>query len=171
VTGLLGDLRAAWRSLSRRPALLAAGVATLAVGLAATTAVFSLVRAVLLHPLPYRDSGRLVVMWQTDPKAGAPFVEASIEEYDLRRSTAKVFEGVAAITAANYRVNLSGRGGLLLSAVATRGLSGLLFGVRPGDPGTLLRSAALLSAVAIAAGYLPARRAARTDPMVSLRRE
>jgi hypothetical protein len=49
-------------------------VATLAVGLAGTTAVFSLVRSVLLHPLPYREPGRLVVMWQTDTRAGTPFV-------------------------------------------------------------------------------------------------
>jgi putative ABC transport system permease protein len=61
--------------------------------------------------------------------------------------------------------------GLLLAAIATRGLGGLLYGVRPGDPRLLFASAALLCAVALAAGYLPARRAARSDPMVSLRRE
>lgn len=61
--------------------------------------------------------------------------------------------------------------GLLLAAIATQGLGGLLYGVRPGDPRLLFSSAALLCAVALAAGYLPARRAARSDPMVSLRRE
>ena len=59
--------------------------------------------------------------------------------------------------------------GALLSAAATRGLSSLLFGVRPGDPATLLGSAALLIAVALATGYLPARRASRADPIRALR--
>jgi putative ABC transport system permease protein len=61
--------------------------------------------------------------------------------------------------------------GVILSAAATRGLASLLHGVRPGDPLALAGSAALLCAMALAAGSLPARRAARTDPMVSLRRE
>jgi hypothetical protein len=54
---------------------------------------------------------------------------------------------------------------------ATRTMRGLLFGVQPGDPATLSATAFLLAIVAIAAAYLPARRAASTDPVEALRAE
>ena len=61
--------------------------------------------------------------------------------------------------------------GLGLSLWATRVSSSLLFGVSPTDPATFAAVAGLLVAVAAAAGYLPARRAARVDPAVVLRAE
>jgi len=63
--------------------------------------------------------------------------------------------------------------GMLLGGAASwalaRALSGLLFGVTPGDPVTFLAMLVILTAVAALAGYLPARRASRIDPMVALR--
>jgi predicted permease len=63
--------------------------------------------------------------------------------------------------------------GILVGGAASwalaRTLSGLLFGVTPGDPVTFLGMLAILTAVAALAGYLPARRASRIDPMVALR--
>jgi putative ABC transport system permease protein len=53
----------------------------------------------------------------------------------------------------------------------TRFLSGLLFGVEPGDPLTLVTVSALLIAVAFLASYIPARQAARVDPLVALRHD
>jgi len=61
--------------------------------------------------------------------------------------------------------------GLALALAATRLLRGLLFGVSPTDPGSLIAVAVLLSAVALLACALPARRAARLDPVVALRTE
>ncbi len=59
--------------------------------------------------------------------------------------------------------------GLALALPATRLMASLLFGVTPADPGTFSAMIALLVAVALAAGYIPARRAARIDPLVGLR--
>jgi hypothetical protein len=61
--------------------------------------------------------------------------------------------------------------GAVAAVAATRALRGLLFGVQPGDPATLGATALLLAVVAIAAAYLPARRAATTDPVEALRAE
>jgi len=61
--------------------------------------------------------------------------------------------------------------GTVAAAVAARAISGLLFGVTYADPYTFLMAAAIMLAVAGLAGYLPARRAARIDPMVALRVE
>jgi predicted permease len=61
--------------------------------------------------------------------------------------------------------------GAAAAVAATRALRGLLYGVQPGDPATLGATAVLLAGVAIAAAYLPARRAASTDPVEALRAE
>jgi putative ABC transport system permease protein len=59
--------------------------------------------------------------------------------------------------------------GVLLAAAATRGLAALLFGVAPTDPWTFASSTGILTLTALLAGYLPARRAARLDPLRTLR--
>jgi len=59
--------------------------------------------------------------------------------------------------------------GIAVALAAFRMFSGMLFGVGPADPVTIGGSAVFLVAVALLAGYLPARRAARIDPMIALR--
>src|SRR5215475_15648570 len=61
------DVRFSLRSMRRTPAVTLAVIATLAIGIGANTAIFSVVNAVLLKPLPYPDAGRLVVMSHTAP--------------------------------------------------------------------------------------------------------
>jgi ABC-type antimicrobial peptide transport system permease subunit len=61
--------------------------------------------------------------------------------------------------------------GLAAALGLTRFLSGLLYGVKPGDPATLVAVSALLMAIALLASYIPARQAAKVDPMVALRHD
>jgi len=61
--------------------------------------------------------------------------------------------------------------GAVLAVLLARAAKALLYGLQPGDPGTLLLSLVLLATVGLLAGYLPARRASRVDPMLALRDE
>jgi len=76
------------------------------------------------------------------------------------------------VTGAGIKLVLIGVAiGLAGAMGLTRFLSGLLYGVKPGDPLTLVAVSALLMAVALLAIYIPARQAAKVDPMVALRHD
>lgn len=61
------DLRFGWRQVRRNPGIALAAVLTLAIGIGATTAIFSVVYGVLLKPLPFREPSRLVQLWEANP--------------------------------------------------------------------------------------------------------
>jgi len=91
---LLQDLRYALRTLGRAPGFTTIAVLTLALGIGANTAIFSLVHAVILKPLPYRDPAKLVAVWDTYlpsyPKLGVspPELAAWQQQTDLFEETA-----------------------------------------------------------------------------------
>ncbi len=106
------DLRFATRAFRKRPGFAAIAVLTLALGIGAATAVFSIVDAVLLRPLPYRNPDRLVAIWDRgvhDRNLSKIF--ASYADYDQLQRHASSFEGVSAATWARQpEPVLTGRG-------------------------------------------------------------
>src|ERR1041385_6864672 len=103
---LLQDLRYGWRMLWRRPGFTLVAFLTLALGIGATTAIFSVVRSVLLRPLPFREPDRLVRIFFNTPGAGSRDVLFSVPELDDLRNRAGVFEEVSA--ANPNSINLTG---------------------------------------------------------------
>jgi putative ABC transport system permease protein len=82
---MLQDIRHGLRVLFKNPGFALIAIITLALGIGANAAIFSVVYGVLLRPLPYQDGGRLVVLHQQAPKANAPDVPFSAQEiFDYR---------------------------------------------------------------------------------------
>jgi predicted permease len=93
----LQDFRYAWRGLRKAPAFTAIVLLTLAVGIGANVAVFSVVNAMLLAPLPFRDSGRLVFVWSDMSDIGYPRAPLSGPELGDLRARSRLFTGFGAI--------------------------------------------------------------------------
>ncbi|MGH9362062.1 MAG: ABC transporter permease, partial [Thermoanaerobaculia bacterium] len=89
---MLQSLRSLVRSLLRAPAFTAVAVLTLAVGIGATTAVFSVVYAILLRPLPFPQPERLVGVWHSAPGIDIPQFEHSLGTYVLYERHARSLE-------------------------------------------------------------------------------
>ena len=103
------DLRYALRMLRKSPGFAAAAILTLALGIGANTAIFSLVRAVLLRPLPFPEPDRLTVLWDDMRARGGPSdVNPAPADYVIWKSGSRSFTDIAALTPTTY--NLTGSG-------------------------------------------------------------
>src|SRR6187431_3138608 len=102
------DLRLALRALSRAPGFTAAAVLSLAIGIGANTALYSVVDALLLRPLPYADAERLVILWNRSPGLNITEDWFSTAQYFDIRTRHTGFDDVA--IALGAMVNLTGDG-------------------------------------------------------------
>lgn len=94
---MIRDIRFAARSLMKRPSFALIVVLTLALGIGANAAVFSVINAVLLRPLPYRDADRVVTLWQNNVKVGIPRNDVSPANFIDWSEQASSFEAIAGI--------------------------------------------------------------------------
>jgi putative ABC transport system permease protein len=144
---LVADLRYSVRFLFRTPSFAIAVVAVLALGIGVNTAIFSIVNAVLLRPLPYEDPDRLVQLFHVPPQSAFPgmtrFAVSSANFYDWQRA-AQLFEGMAMFRQRGFALSMNENAeGILAGAVGagffeiTRGrpLMGRVFLPEEDDPG------------------------------------
>ena len=104
----LQDLRYAFRSLRARPAISAVAILALALGIGANSAIFSLVHAVLLRPLPFADPDRIVMIWHEYKGMNLAKATISVPTYIEYRDHIEGFESVSVAT--NWSANLTGTG-------------------------------------------------------------
>ena len=94
MTGLMHDLRFAFRSLRKSPGFTFVSILTLALGIGANTAVFSMIRGVLLRPLPYADGERLVYLRQPAPLSGVQNAQFSVAELGDYRARSRGLQSI-----------------------------------------------------------------------------
>jgi putative ABC transport system permease protein len=121
LTMLRQDLRHAWRGLQRTPVIIATAILTLALGVGASTAVFSVVHAVLLRPLPYPEADRLVELFEENLKLGSS-LRVSALNYLSWAERSKSFEAIAAFRNTNLTVTDYGDPELLNGSLVTASL-------------------------------------------------
>src|SRR5258706_2045456 len=104
----MNDLKFAFRQLLKNPGFTAVAVLTLALGIGANTAVFSVVNGLLLRPLPYQNSERLAIIWTHSPGANVVQDWPSPGQFSAIKSEDSVFEELALARGDN--VVLTGEG-------------------------------------------------------------
>jgi predicted permease len=138
------DLRGALRAVARNPGVAATAILSVAIGVGANTAIFSVASALLLRPLPYSNADRLVILWNRSPGIGIAEDWFSTAQYfDIKRAH-RGFDDVAIAIGANW--NLTGDGeperigairmsSNLLPMLGVRAVLGTLFGPEDDEPG------------------------------------
>ncbi|HEV2380656.1 MAG TPA: ABC transporter permease, partial [Terriglobia bacterium] len=126
---LIQDLRYAVRRLSKSPGFTVTAILTLALGIAATTSIFSVVEAVLLRPLPFRDPDRLVLIKENVNKLGAPS-DLAAPDVLMFAHDARGFEGVGGFERNAMELSGLGEPMRITTARLTGGVFSLL-GVSP----------------------------------------
>jgi putative ABC transport system permease protein len=140
---VLRDCRHAIRLLAKTPGFTAAAVTTLGLGIGANTAMFTLIKAVLIEPLPYRTPESLVVIWNVEDRRGTTHL--SVREIVAFGDDAKSFEEMAGYAETN--VNLTGeedpervRAGVvtanLFDTLGVQPMLGRTFTAQEGQPGS-----------------------------------
>ena len=108
LANLLQDLRYSLRTLASKPSFAFIAVLTLALGIGANTAIFSVIHGMYLRPLPYPGGDRLVSVYNTYPKMGLEFAGTSIPDFLDRKKEAPSLEDLAIYTGQSYNLAESG---------------------------------------------------------------
>jgi len=124
------DIRYGARMLLKSPGVSVVATIALALGIGANTAIFSVVNAVLLRPLPFPSSERLMSLWSTSPSLGVLRGSISYPDFADWRSQNQVFEGTASFYDSDFVLTGSGEPQRLSGAVVTADLFKIL-GVTP----------------------------------------
>ncbi|MGQ0733910.1 MAG: ABC transporter permease [Acidobacteriota bacterium] len=102
-------LRFAFRGFRRQPLFALVAITTMALGVGANTAIFSVLHRVLLRPLPYAEADRLVFVWNSYPLGGLPQASVSIPDYLDRRTDAPAVEDATLFTRRSVSVSDGGQ--------------------------------------------------------------
>src|SRR5215475_11023748 len=95
---LFQDVRYGWRMLLKKPGYTIVAALALALGIGANSAIFSVINAILLKPLPFDDLDRIVMLWEKVPSRGVEHIEASVANYLDWRAQSDSFENLAIFT-------------------------------------------------------------------------
>ena len=124
------DFRFGLRLLYRSPVFALVAIVTLAVGIGANTAIFSLVNAVLLRPLPFADAGALTMVWESLPELGADKISFSAPDLRDFKERQRSFKSIATFQNKHVEFSISGAAERIVAARASASLLPLL-GVSP----------------------------------------
>ena len=124
------DVRFGCRTLAKNRAFTAVAVLTLALGIGANTAVFSFVNAILLRPLPFKDPGQLVMLFESNAEEGSNRVPVSPPSLLEWRKQTRLFQGLAARRESGFNLTGEGNANLLHGSQVSANTFSLL-GVAP----------------------------------------
>jgi putative ABC transport system permease protein len=128
---LLQDVRFAWRLLRRSPGFSASAVLALALGVGATTAVFTLLDRVVLRPLPYPEPDRLAMVWDTNPGKALAHERLSPVTFHDYRNLNQVFEDAAGWWYPQINITEPGKDPIRVNTVEASGNFFAVIGVQP----------------------------------------
>lgn len=124
------DVRYALRLMAQRPGFTAAVILTLALGIGANTAVFTVINAVLLRPLPFGDPDRLMAVWENDRVNGKPRYQVAPANFKDWQEQTRAFEHMAAFREESANFTADGDAAPVPGAVVTANFFDAM-GVRP----------------------------------------
>ncbi|HVQ36976.1 MAG TPA: ABC transporter permease [Pyrinomonadaceae bacterium] len=126
MNGLIQDIRYALRGLWHQPGFTLIAVLSLALGIGANTAIFSLVNAVLLKPLQFTEPERLVVIWETNPAMEVAKDDVAVANFIDWRTQNNVFEDMAALSFRSFNITGDGEPEKVMAYGATANFFPLL---------------------------------------------
>ncbi|HJZ82525.1 MAG TPA: ABC transporter permease, partial [Pyrinomonadaceae bacterium] len=116
---LFQDLRYALRTMLKRPGFNLIAVVTLALGIGSNAAIFSLVSAVLLRPLPLSEPERLMTFWHSAPLKGLKEVDLNDAQFAYYRDRTHTFESIAAYEDSQFVLSGNGNPEVVVGARVT----------------------------------------------------